>query len=41
MDFPKVAACGTGMAEVVRGTIFFVSTLIGDFCKNAKNKIRD
>ena len=22
MDFPKVAACGTGMAEVVRGTTY-------------------
>lgn len=39
MDFPKLAACGTGMAEVVRGILIAV-TLISGFRKDAIVKIR-
>ena len=39
MDFPKLAACGTDMAEVVRGILVTVA-LISGFRKDAIIKIR-
>ena len=39
IDFPKLAACGTDMAEVVRGILVTVA-LISGFRKDAIIKIR-